>query len=285
MMRVNDFCATAALAFAVFVSTAHAVSSDGAFFNDSFSGAAFDTTKWNPTLDPATPDANHYINVEGSGTGRIVSSFGELDAFMRTQPGQLNRGTSTASVVELRFSVGATAAGTDLSNSTPREAILIAGEVPTDFWVTLLNGSTAGTFSLGWGGFGSPSSAVSPLDPENGTTTDLDRGTFYTLALSKRTDNEVDIYRGVGHVPAVPDERDGGVRLLSTSLARSRHSLQILYRDHDDPARHHDDSQLCIDGRASPAGRLHWADCARFVRRVRHVPSSTVHARHPPCAG
>lgn len=190
------FVSATALALSA-ASARAAVFSDGAYFNDEFDGTSLDTTKWTQ----GTPNQTHAFVEVGGGLVRIESRFQDLDAFIRSNPGQISYGAATEWATEVRFQIHPLSASVQadnqgLNSTTPeREAVLIGGlPVASDFYVTLREATDPNDpdtkFTLTWGAYNAPSSAV-PISP---ATIDLNRQQFYTLVLHHRPDDEVDVY-------------------------------------------------------------------------------------------
>jgi len=191
-MRMKMFIVLAVVVLG-FGTAGAAVVSDGAIFSDEFSGSVLDTGKW--TEEGTTGNPHAFVTV-GEGKMTLESRFTELDKDIHSSGFSI--GTATEWVVEIKFSIlsDMVPGGTPISTSN-RQSILIGGVAATgpaytkDFVVSLLEGSAADKFTLGWGAdVLSPISAV-VLSP---AATDLSRNTDYTLVLHHRTDNEVDIY-------------------------------------------------------------------------------------------
>ena len=164
---------------------AAAVNSDGSIFADEFAGTSLNTTKW--TASP--PSTHAFVSIDG-GIASVVSRFTELDAYIDTNPGQINFGSATSWAYELRFRVNPQfVADQTLNTAHPRETALLAGQ-GGDVWITLLEGSDTSKFTLGWGGFGAPTD-VSNL---GASAVDLNRGQFYKLVAYHRADGEMEFY-------------------------------------------------------------------------------------------
>jgi len=168
-----------------------AVVSDGSIFSDAFNGTALDTSKWTE-YEPV--GAHQFVEVNG-GKLTLESRFTELDKIIKSSG--FNIGSATEWAVEMKFSVltDMVPGGTPISTSN-RQSILIGGATVAsnstrDFAISLLEGSAADKFTLGWGAdILSPISAV-VLSP---AATDLLRNTDYTLVIHHRSDNEIDFY-------------------------------------------------------------------------------------------
>ena len=175
-----------------------AIDGDGSIISDEFNGTVLDTSKW--TVYGTTGNVHAFVTV-GEGKMMLESRFTELDKFIKSSG--FNLGTATEWVVEMKFAVlsDMVPGSTPISTSN-RQSILIGGatvasNLTKDFVISLLEGSTADKFTLGWGAdILSPISAV-VLSP---AATDLSRNTDYTLVIHHRSDNEIDFYLDGVHI-------------------------------------------------------------------------------------
>ena len=141
----------------------------------------------------ASPMAD-FCNVNSKWLGGDSGSYTEI----YTTAG-FSYGALTEWATELRFRVNAFSTGEPLSTQSPnRQVGLLVGarsDSPGDSWsptvdcsLLLLQGSDHSRFSLGWGKMNDD------VSPPSVVAADLSRGTYYTVVLHHKSNNDIDIY-------------------------------------------------------------------------------------------